>query len=412
MSASRFRARTAGLLSVVLLCAGGLAAANVLQPPRIIAVESRPAALTETDEARVTVRLSQPVTEVTPADIRTEPEVPVTVSTDGTAITLNLGTRLDYASTLRLTLGVTSAATGVRGELDTWLSAPDARVTTLVRGAPEQDRFVSDDLVRGGRPTEFRPGVSIHDYAMLPDRFVVVQDGATPESAHQALGIYAIADGTFQPVIRDTDGTLAQLRADPAALTFGVVATGLVVEGKLLDHALLVFDARGTTGAPEVVRDEGGTAISVSDWRFAPGQGALVIRDAAGQGWRAHPLLGEPATRIPRDDPLQLLLPAPDGAVTVSGGAEVLPSADRSQVIRRTADGERVWFSPPGTGSRVGAVCAAPGGRVVAVEVTSAEGELDGRPGRPGMTHTTTQFRDARSGMLLRSLIGFAPHWC
>lgn len=412
MSASRFRARTAGLLSAVLLGAAGLAAANVLQPPRIIAVESRPAALTDTDGANITIRLSQPIAAVTPADIRTEPEVPFTVSTAGAAVTLRLGTRLDYASTLQLTLRVTGTATGVRGELVTSLAAPDTRVTTLVRGGPGQDRFVSDDLVRGGRPTDFLPGVSVREYAMLPDRVVVLHDAGTPDSAQQALGTYAIADGTSQPVIRDTDGDLSALRADPAALSFGVVATGLVVDGQLLERALLVFDGRSATGAPAVVRDEAGAAISVADWRFVPGDGELVIRDAAGQSWRAHPLLGEPATRIPPDDPRALLLPAPDGAVTVSDGAEMLPSADRRHVIRRTADGAREWFAPPGSGSRVGAICAAPGGRFIAVEITSAEGQPDGRPGRPGLTHTVTQFRDARSGVLLRSLIGFAPHWC
>lgn len=387
MSASRnrrFAARTAALMVGLGFLAAGLGAANVLQPPRLVSVEVRPVALTEQDGARVSIRLSQPVDPVDARHVRTDPALPVEVTSSGSDLVVTLGERLDYGSELRILADVRSAGTGTASTVEAVLRAPDTRVFTLVRD-PRGDRLLGSGVVADGPPVELTPAPRIQEFAVLPDRALVI---AETGSGRAALRVAPLAGGDASDVIADAPAVLEQLRAEPTVLAAGVVASGTPLGSEHADRTLLLFDASGPLAAPLVVARADGAALRVAEWRFVPGSSAVVVRADDGTLWRADPLLGAAAEPLAAD--------AEEGALL--------------QAV--TLDARGVRFTPAAPGSRIAAVCAAPNGRLLAVEVVSADAEPDGRAVRPGWTRTTTVLLDAATGRPVRSVIGAAPSWC
>lgn len=388
-----------GLLLSVVLVASGLAVVNAVQPPRIIAVESYPGALVAGGGARVLLKFNQPLSPVAAADVWADPEVPVTVAAEGSDLTITLGDALGYGESLRLGATVTSAATGRSGAVATEVRAPDTRVATLVRH-PDGDRIVATDLVSGGPPVDLVVRPRIQEFALAPGRvFAITAD----ERGRAELTSTASGSGETVSVITRSDATLTQLRSDESSLQLGVVASGLRLAGQLTDRSLLLFDASRERGAPVVLADSAGDPLRVADWRFVPGTTAVVVRDAEGAVWRADPALGQAAVALGGAGEA-VSLPGPEMPVEVSAGGTHL------NWVAGPSAGSR--YTPPGTASRIGEVCSSPNGRVIAAEVVSSEGISDEREVRPGFTHTNTVFLDAHTAEPMRSMIGFAPHWC
>ncbi|MBL3689800.1 hypothetical protein [Leucobacter chromiireducens] len=407
MSVSRFRLRTGLLAGALVLLAGGLGLASVLQPPRLTGVEVRPAALVAGDGARVVLRLSQDVRAVSAGDIQSDPELPVRATSDGNEVVLTLGESLEYGAALRVRARVESAATGAGAVIETVLHAPDTTVATLVRDE-RGDRILGAGLVSGAAGFELTPAPRIQEYAMLPDRALVV---AETGAGRAELSSVRIASGTVEPVIRDTAAELTELRTEATVLAAGIVVTGLQLGPDPTRRTLLLFDARGAFAAPAVVAAADGSPIAVERWRFLPGTSAVVLRDTAGVLWRADPLLGEAATPMPASAPEAAALGEPDRIVG-AGGETVTVARDRGSLRSAREGVERTLFAPAAAHSRIGALCAAPNGRALAVEVIAADAESDGRAVRPGATRSTTVFLDIRTGAQLRSAIGFSPNWC
>ena len=403
----RFRARTAALITVLAVLVGALAAANVLQPPRLVAVDTRPVALTEQDGARVVLRLSQAVAAVGAESVRSDPALPVELTSAGSGLTLTLGARLDYGSTLRIAVDVRSAATGAASTVEAVVRAPDTRVVTLVRDA-RGDRLLSTGVVADGAVAELTPAPRIQEFAVLPDRVLVI---AETGSGRAALRVGQLAGGEASDVITDGPIVLEQLRAEPAVLAAGVVASGTPLGAAHADRTLLLFDASGDFAAPVVVTGADGASLRVDEWRFIPGTSAVVVRAMGGGLWLADPLLGGAAVALAPGAAEAALLRDPAAGVVI-GDAEVAPSVDGGTLVRTRDGAAEPIFTPAAPGSRIGAVCAAPNGRVLSVEVIAAGAESDGRAVRPGWTRTTTVLLRADTGEQIRSVIGASPSWC
>lgn len=407
MSARRFRLRTGLLAGALVLLAGGLGLASVLQAPRLTGVDVRPAALVAGADAHITLRLSQSVSDVAAEDVATDPDLPVRVTSAGNEIALTPEEPLDYGGELRIRVRVVSEATGAVATIDTSVHAPDTLVSTLVRDE-RGDRILGAGLVSGAAGFDLTPAARIQEYAMLPDRALVV---AETGAGRAELSSVRIGSGAVEPVIRDTTAELTELRTEPTVLAAGIVVTGLRLGPDPTRRTLLLFDARGAFAAPATVAAVDGTPIAVETWRFLPGTSAVVLRDTAGGLWRADPMLGEAATRLPADAPEGAALGEPDRIVG-AGGDTVTVARDRGSLRSAREGVERTLFAPAAADSRIGAVCAAPNGRALAVEVIAGDAESDGRAVRPGATRSTTVFLDIRTGAQLRSAIGFSPNWC
>lgn len=474
MSANRFRVRTVALCGSIALVAAGLATASVLQPPRLTGLDYSAAALTETTDARLVLRLNQSVATLRPADVSVDRDLPVTVTTDGATVTVRLGGRLDYGSTLRLRVRVAGQATGATADIDETIRVRDPRVYTLVRHE-QGDRLIGNDLVSGAAPSELNTHLRVQEYAALGDRVFTVSDagggavefgefaerGEPGESGpRDGLGGAGDPSRSYHPLIPASDGALSHLRADPAGQFVGVVADGVPVAGRSTARELLLMDARSGVAPPTAVSGQDGTPFAVEDWRFVPGGLAVVVRTTANELWFAAPALGREPVRLGDAEGIAGVLPGTGEVVALRGGEAVAldvsglvaggaaglaaerslgrASVDRVFVgdgggvfsVVRSGDGGRllagdepgsdpgadpggaVFFAPADERSRIGAVCPAPNGTVIAVEVVSADAVSDGRPVRPGFLGTTTAYLDARTGELLRSAIGFAPDWC
>lgn len=399
MSLSSFQRRSVGVLLAVVLAATGLAGVNAVQPPRVIAVEWFPGALVAGGGARVLLKFNQPLSTVSAADVWADPELPVTVTAEGSELTITLGDALGYGQSLRLGATVTSEATGLLGAIVTEVRAPDTRVATLVRHA-DGDRIVATNLVGGGPPVDLVVQPRIQEYALAPGRvFAITAD----ERGRVGLTATVSGSGEAVSVIARSDATLTQLRSDESSLQIGVVASGLRLAGQLTDRTLLLFDSSRESGAPAVPTDSAGDPLSVADWRFVPGTTAVVVRDMEGVLWRADPALGQTAVPLGEAGEAGSSL-APEVLVEVSEGGA------RLNWVGGPAAGSR--YTPPGAASHIGEVCSSPNGRVIAAEVVSAEGTSDERDLRPGFTNTNTVFIDARTAEPIRSMIGFAPNWC
>lgn len=444
MSASRFRVRTLALCAAVAVAAGSLAAASALQPPKLTALEFSPAALTDTDTARVVLRFTQTVREVQPADVTLTPSVAHTVSTDGAAVTVRLSERIDYGAKIRVELRVASAATGSVADVTRAVAAQDIRVRTLVRD-DAGDRIVSNDLVGGARPREIQTNRRVQEYAGLDGRVFTVTDAG---GGAVELGEFGGGERPYTPLIPAELGSLTQLRADTTGKFIGVVASGIELAGRQTENELLVMDARSGVAPPVTVSGSDGIPLRVRDWRFVPGGIGVAVLDEDGELWLATPALGRDPVPLGPADGIVGFLPdtgelvadlsgvarAIDVSGLVSGGAG---SEREARVVERhlpgevfTAGGGRVArsgdahrlllmidgagqevFAPTHSGTRIGAICPAPNGSVVAVELISAGAEPDARPVLPAFRGTTTVYIDAHGGEL-RSSIGFAPDWC
>ncbi|TCK45464.1 hypothetical protein EDF60_0691 [Leucobacter luti] len=408
VSSRGFRRRTIAVFATVGLIASGLAAANLLQPPRITAVEFRAETLAVSDSARITVTLSEAVRHVQDVDVTAA--TPVTADSEGATVTLTVHGPLDYGAVLPIRIAVTSAATGIRGVVEPVVTAADTRVATLVRD-DRGDRIMSDWLVRGGDPDERRLGRPIQEFASFPDRIFAITAAGPPDAPRAVFAAFSLGSEREIPLIAETEAQLSQLRAEPQVGYVGLVTDGLRVGDRVTVRELLLFDGRADSGAPAMLTDPEGAPLAVSDWRFVPGTTAVIVRDTGGALWQADPVLGGAATPITESDPRVGAL-LPEGGVRLSGGDRIGRTAAGTALTRSVGEQDAPFFTPAGSGSRIGAVCASPNGRAVAVEVISAEGRADGRAVREGFSHTTTVFLDARTGTQLRSVIGFAPSWC
>lgn len=456
MSAKSFLPRTLAFCVVIGVAATVLAAVNTLQAPRLRAVEFNPQALTESDSARVVLRLTQAVLPVNMSDVETQPSIPVSVRTEESAVVITFGERLNYTETVKLRVSVTSAATGIGGSLEKELSAPDVRVATLVRD-DSGDRILKNDLVGGGSPSDTPIRGRVGEYAVLPGRtFAILETG--PDSVE--LGEFTDPGGDYAQILPSAVGSLRHLRADATGLFLGAVADGITVGPAVATGNLLLFDVRGGVAPPLTIADADGTALQVTDWRFVPGSLAVVVLTEQGEVWLAAPVLDRDPVRLGPADSLigflpgsgelavqraahvvaidlsaplsatgvgsweRLLLPAAPGAdaaegiAFVAGDVALVRDETRASVVALGGGGatgehaNREVFRPASDGSRVGQMCVSPNGSVVAIEVLSAGALPDGRSHSPGFTQVTTSYVSVTDGRVLRSSIGFAPDWC
>lgn len=465
----RFRRLSAALLAVLALVAASLAAVNLMQPPRLTAAEGSLFTLTEYAGTRVVLHLTQPVAPVTAEQLTITPAVPVEVESQGAEVTIRFLEPLDYATRYEIELSVTGAFTGVTGAVEHRIDTADAEVFTLLR-SEAGDRIEAQGLSTGSNHrTVFEAG-RIQEFARLSDRLFVV---TLPEADRPELRAVVLADGRSTVFGPTTLTSISQLRVEPRTSFVGYLATGEVVPGQPLDRALLLSDGSASPGPPAVALGPDGEALSVAEWRFVPGSTAIAALTLDGRLLLLDPAFDREPVVLGGFDGMRGFLPNTRELVLLRGGEEVvldlsgtgaasdaagapvaeplaLPAAPaHDDEVARTASGianrivlgrgtavDRVvaddgvaqvrlvgpdvddagaaqaLFAPASATSRIGAMCLSTNGRVLAVEVISAEGAPDGVPSRERFSATTSSFIELRTGRVLRSVNGTLSDGC
>ncbi|MBO1901231.1 hypothetical protein J4H92_04625 [Leucobacter weissii] len=461
---SRFRIVSAALFAALIALGLLLAGAGMLQPPRLERVESNPFALVESPGARVVLQLNQPIDAPAEGAVSIDPEVPLSVESDGARVTVRFLESLDYAAAYRLRVSVTGAFTGVRAEVEHELRTPDISVYTLLRGSGgEGDRILADELIGGGGGRVVTEAGRIQEFALLSDRVVTIElddgGGARLASAPLSGSGGGVAQLTPLPL-----SSITELRAEAGVSFAGAVVSGEHTDGSELDQALVLWDLSGAGGAPFVAMGEGGAPARVVDWRFVPGTTGVVALTDEQRLLMLNPSLDQAPMLLGRFDALDGFLPGGNELVLEREGEQVIldlattdafavtptaiglpsppagpdavsqvatdivdrvlldsstaidrvvdPSGAPAELRRVTPEGDAALFSPASERSSLGALCRSPNGRAVSVEVISAEGRPDGSPTAQRFSGTTTVFLNAATGETLRSMNGALSSWC
>lgn len=414
----RYRFFLVAVLVILVLLAGSLGAANLMQGPRLSAVDVNTSAVTERTGQRLTLHANQPLDPEAGFDVTVAPQseglpqgeavaIDADTEVDGEQVTIQLAEPLRYATGYTVTARVQGLYTGVSGTLRTAFTTVDSEAMTLVRGGGD-DRIEVQGLVDPGRHEELFSADRIQEFAALADQLVVVRLDAsgTPE-----VGAVSRDDGSYEPMTGEGLVEVRDLRVEPRSRMAGYLvdeefigaapgddgsgsATSSVQHGLLLLH-----DMNDPAAAPTPVLDADEQPLEVAEWAFV--DSAVLVRTEDGETYRFDPVtqeVSEPEPGEQMPDPLHdrgADFEVADGAVTVGED-----------------DGGRELFRPAADSSRLGQLCPSPNQEYLAVQVISADGEPDGYPVTPGFTQSTVSFVRVADGAVVRSTNGMMPSWC
>lgn len=289
----RMRISRITVFAILGLLAAGLAGANLVQPPRLKALDANTALLVSRTDQRVQLHLSQPIDAVAPDAVSVTPATPVDVTSDGSSLTIRFLEMLDTGTEYRIEARVRGAATGSDGVITAPVRTPDPATYTVNR-SDAGDRLLEHRLQNPGATRAVLTAPRIQEYARTAAGLAVV---SRDETGRAALSIHSETGGGAETgSFTDPDpfrimsaGHLGQLRSESNSGVIGVVASGVGDDSTEYDRTLLVIDP--ATVIVSTVTDVDGAAIPVRDWRFIPGTTSLVFQSPDGRlfGWEAVP---------------------------------------------------------------------------------------------------------------------------
>lgn len=399
---ARFVWAVIGGLAVI---AAGLGAATQTQGPRLEGIDVNTAAVTERAGQTVTIQANQPLSSDGDASPRVTvtPEVSVETAVDGNTVTVTFAEPLDYATEYALTATVEGLHTGRQGELRTAFTTLDPEVATLVRGG-DSDQVFSQRLRDGESHRELAVADRIQEFALLDDQTVLVTLDDEDLPAVETVP----RDGAEPiPMIGSGIAAVRDLRVEPRTRLVGFIVDDRDRSEtfKVLSYtdSLLLYDMNNPGTLLATVVDDQNRPLEIADWRFVPGTTAVVAKTLDGELVEYDPAMGTAATPATEADWAS--------AVEAATGETLDIEATEDAVTVRDEAGERELFRPAAETSRVGAVCTAPNGEYVAVEVFSGDGEPDGYP-VPGFTGASVSYVRVADGAVVRSVNGLQPDWC
>lgn len=394
------------VIGVLAVLAAALGAATQTQGPRLEAIDVNTAAVTERAGQTLTIQANQPVNpdDAVVPEVSVVPEVPVdSVVVDGSAIAVTFAEPLDYATTYTVTATAEGRHTGRAAELRAAFTTLDPEVATLVRGA-ESDHVAAQRLQDGDAHEQLAVADRIQEYALLDDQTVVV---TLDDADRPAVESVPRSGGDPVPMIDSGIASVRDLRVEPRTRLAGFIVDDLDQSEtfKVLTYtdSLLLYDMNNPGTLLATVVDEQNRPLEIAEWRFVPGTTAVLARTLEGELVTYDPALGSAATPATEADWDAAEDTASEPALDLTTTGDVVTVRDES--------GERELFRPAAESSRVGAVCAAPNGEVVAIEVFSGDGAPDGYP-VPGFTGATVSYVRVADGTVIRSANGLQPDWC
>lgn len=428
----------------------------VLQGPKLTDARLDTAtAITRPDQS-IRLFFNQPLVDVTADQVTVSPEVGVEVTTEGDLVTVKLAAPLLYATDYTVTIAnVRSQALPTPATVEYRFTTPAPRPFILDRADPAVGG--SDTIVRVGLTGSDREVIyeapGIESFAVTGQVLAVSSRSGEGSSR---LQLVSLADGAVEEVRLPEPGQITDLAATDTGSVLGFTFTPVVRGDDVLGgREVLMLDLEaGRVLTP--VGDLGGDPLPVTDWVFIPGSSALlaqgleqttfvvgsepgavptplgrfseivsVARDGA--SFLARDALGAVSVSLADGKQTRIEPSLIQGGMPFVGQAELLPNGDviekaalqttdgRFVVIVAVDDGTegRVLYQTPNLAGSIENFHVSPNGQYVAIEVVPviADSVSDGYPVDSRSTTITTVIVEIASGLVVRSVDGFAPIW-
>ena len=450
----RFRRTFWWLVGTLVAACGVFLTIAVLQGPKLTDGQIDTTAAIQRPDQQLRLFFNQELVALDADQVSVTPDAAFTVSTSGDLVTLQFDAPLRYATDYTVTLS------GVRS-----MSLPQPSVVEygFTTGSPRplyldrSDRGEADQIIRIGLTGSDRETVysapDIESFAVTGQVLAVssaVGDGTS------RLQLVSLADGAVEDIRLPGPGVVTDLAAADTgsvlAFTFTPVERGDDVLG---GREVLILDLEAGR-IPSPVGELGGDPLPVTSWRFVPGSTSLVAQGLEQTTFLVSSAAGSVPTPLGRfaeivsisRDGSSMLARDALGAVIVSlsdgsqdrfepaliqggrpfiGQAEVLPNGDViEKAALQTTDGKfvvivavddgtegRVLYQTPDLAGSIEDFSVSPNGQYVAIEVVPviADTVSDGYTVDPRSTTITTVIVEIETGLIVRSVEGFALRW-
>lgn len=397
-----FRGSLALTIAVLILLGGALGTLSYFQGPKLTsgAIDTS----LSVSQAGQQLRLfsNEALATVKPAQISVTPDSPFTVSTSGQILALQFTHRLQYATryTVRVS-GVTSMYQSQGAAFSYGFTTAAASIVYMQRAQPAAGG--ADQIFRtglsGSAKTLLYSGTRIEEFAVFPAAVAVVVAAADGSST---LSLESLGDLKTDPILLPSRGLINNLQANSAA---GLLAFEFTSSDGTYNHALMAVDLTAAhTAIPVLTASK--QPLSVARWHFVGDTTSVV----------AQPLQGAAIT-------VDLSVPGGRSAAgVVSGGAAAATldsvgtnihiATSPSALVYGTGDAQRTLYAAP-PGAELGVFTVSPNGQYVALTVTpdAATSVSDSYLVDPRPTSITTVFIAVATGLIVRSVAGFAAAW-
>lgn len=320
----------AAVLGSLAVIAGVLVVVGVVKGPTLTGSQVNLRAAEAASGQKLVLASDQALDETVAPNVTVVPDVPVTVSVQGTTVTVQLEAPLWYATDYTVSVrGVAGAVGGGRSDWTTGLSTPDVSDLLVLRHGADGDEIVSVGATRDDEVVYRGDGIVAYA-ATASDLAVVQRDGST---GSDAVTVVPRQGGDPTVLAFPAAGTVTSLRASPdgsmLGLTYTQPQTAFTAAGTDL---LFTYDLARGGGLPELVPDDRGEQISAVDWAFVPGSAQLVAVTPGGRLLRVDAVdafTGQAvATDVGSADGIRGTLPGTGGVVVDDGGAPAVVTAD------------------------------------------------------------------------------------
>ena len=450
-------------LVILAVLAGGLALLNTTRGPRLQSAAINLESVITGPGQRLQFIADQPIADIARDQITMTPDAPVSVAVDGTAVTVTFDDALQYNTEYSIQIDpVIGLFQGARSSIEYEFTTADVELFTLFRdtrttadGMKLPDAIQRGTLFGAGSGDVVFTADRIQEFAVLPGHLAVVT--LDPENRNH-LTIFSLTDDTELEIAIPADVVLTDLLASGSTNLVGFTLAGDPADGDDGPVDILyTYDVSEQSTVPQAVLGVDRQPLPVSDYVFVPNRTSLVAHgpdeamyliDVAadddivplGQHTElrglipgtnslvvADPTQGSTidlsdgtvtALELPDDSeigdaiPAQMEVVSPDGRYVRLYHAWGSDGSPRPLLALTDQSGTSFVYEPASPNTEIRDFCVSPNGQYVAVETGSQDGESDNYPTLPATSATMTTFVDLATGVSVRSINGFLPHWC
>lgn len=447
-----FRRTLAATIAALLIVAVGAGAVGLLQGPQLARVDVDTASTVADSGARLILYADRPVHDVAPEDVTVDPEVPVTVQTEGTSILVRFDAVLDYDTDYAVTVAdVKSPGSAPVSTFAYSFTTGQSPLYLLQRDDAGDDHIVRTDLAGEDGDIVFS-SPRIQQFEVVGDTIVVAV--ITDDDYSQLLSVPAEGgDPTEIPL--PGDGRVDQLQSSARQFLVGFLYSQDAGTDTSIEAGLYVLQLKSAE-APSRVEATGADETNVTQWSFVPSTTSVLLRtfddelvltDVVTPG--APVILGnalqiqgfvagEQTAIVERTDAIVLVdlvtgeespfpvptdVPGTPGelvSLSATGYVRIysdydLESGELVQSVVLVANGvARDLYRVDDGSSSVLQVCASPNGQYVAVLEAKDQAELgsDLYPILPMPRGVSTLIVDRATAEVRSSIDGFDLPWC
>lgn len=441
-------------VSLAVLVAG-FATVDRIQGPKLASAQVDTAAVVSAPAQSLELFTSERIAAVKPSQVTVTPAAPFTVTASGQLISVDFTNPLAYATTYQVSIaGVTSADDGAVSTIGYAFTTDPSQIYYLKRsGGSGPDRIYRTSLDTPGQTLVYS-APRIQDFALLDDSLAVV---TLDQQGYSSL-FFVSAAGRVSRVKLPSLGTIDLVRgnSDTGVLGFTFTSAGPALQRRY--SSTLFTDSPTGSAIPKPVRGLNGKPLAVINWYFVPTTtdlavqsttgtvllldtsdptditpfGSYLVLTAVGMDGKSITVIGGTqlssiAIALPSGKPTPLVASPLDGATTLGGAAQLLPSGwlqvdsiyDAStggfteHLVYDNGKVARELYATPNPLGAIDAFQDSPNNQYVAVQSTPdvATEKTDGYQVDEEPTSVTTEFIDIATGKLVRTVTGFNAQW-